>query len=204
MRSERIDEVGRVEERGGLEAGLEPLRIVPGHVCHQRHVLDRLELSGGALHEELAVRVLDVFDSRFEQVRGDDLRFLLDLLDRAEERAAADGRRAASVGSPAHRRALRVAVHDLDVVHPDAELVGDDLSERRPFPLAVRRDSEHDVDLAGRVEADDRALPEAASEADGARDLRRPETADLGVVENPTPTYSPFFRSSAWFLRKAR
>ncbi len=70
---------------------------------------------------------------------------------------------------------------DLDVVDVDADLVGDDLREGRLFALTVRRGADEDVDLAARVEADDRALPETALEADRAGDLRWPEPADLDV-----------------------
>ena len=54
-------------------------------------------------------------------------------------------RRAAAVGAEAERRAVGVAVDDLDVLGRDAELLGDDLRERRlvALALALHADAEH-------------------------------------------------------------
>src|SRR5262245_16865326 len=112
---------------------------------------------------------------------GQQLRLVLDLACRDGQRCTADRRRAAAVGAPAHRRVLGVAVDDANVVHRDAELVADDLGERRFLSLPVRRCADEDVYLAARMETDDRGFPESALEADRAGNLRRPEAADLDV-----------------------
>ena len=119
------------------------------------------------------------------------LRLVLDLRDGHRQRRAADRGRPAAVGAPAHRRVVGVAVHDLHVVDVDAELARDNLRERRLFPLAVRRGADEDVDLAGGMEAHDRALPQPALEADGAGHLRRSEAADLDIGAMPMPMQRP-------------
>src|SRR5690606_19290463 len=115
MRAEGVDEVGRIVKGGRLEAGFDPGRHVPGHVRHQGDVLDGLRVVGRALHEELAILVVHVFDGGFEQVGGDDLRLVADLAGGDSERGAADGGGAAAVGAPTHRRIVSVSVDDLDV-----------------------------------------------------------------------------------------
>ena len=55
------------------------------------------------------------------------------------------------------------------------------LGEGRLLPLAVRRGADHHVYLAGRMESHDRALPQAALEANRSRDLRWAESAYLHV-----------------------
>ena len=124
-----------------------------------------LSLIGRAFDEELAAVVVDVFDGGFEQVRGEELRLVLDLARRDGERGAADRRRPAAVRAPAHRRVVGVAVNHLHVVDVDAELVGDDLREGRLLALAVRRRADEHVHLAARMEADDGAFPQAALES---------------------------------------
>ena len=57
---------------------------------------------------------------------------------RAHDGAAADHGGAAAVAPGRIGRPGRVALHDLDVLEPDAELVGGDLRHRRLVPLAVR------------------------------------------------------------------
>jgi hypothetical protein len=47
----------------------------------------------------------------------------------------------------------------------------DDLRERRLFSLSVRGRADEDVDFAGRMDADDGALPQTALEADRAGHL---------------------------------
>src|SRR5262249_31663303 len=141
----------------------------------------RLEFARRSFDEKFAVRVLDVFRRRLEQVPGDDLRFLPDLPERAHESAAADRRRTAAVASPAHGSLVGISVEHLDAFDRNAELTGNDLRECRLLTLAVRGDAYHHVDFAGWVKTHDRALPEAAAEADRAGDLRRPQSTDLRI-----------------------
>ena len=74
----------------------------------------------------------------FEQVAGDLLQLGVHFARREHAGAAGDHQRAAGEGAPAIRRAVGVAVDDLDPVGRDAELVGDELGERGAQALAVR------------------------------------------------------------------
>ena len=66
---------------------------------------------------------------------------------------AGDRRGAAAVGAEAERRLVGVAVDDLDVLRRDAELLGDDLGERRLVALALRLRRQRHDGLARRVHA---------------------------------------------------
>jgi hypothetical protein len=62
-------------------------------------------------------------------------------------------------------------VYDLDVVHRDAELVGENLGEGGLLALPVWLGPDEDVYFATWVEADDRAFPQSALEAHRASHL---------------------------------
>ena len=69
-------------------------------------------------------------------------------------RAARQHRAAARVGAGCRRQRGAVALHDADILDAAAEIVGDDLRQRRLQALAVRGDAESRGDRAGRVDAD--------------------------------------------------
>ena len=69
------------------------------------------------------------------------------------DRRPGDGRRARAVGAEAVRRAVGVAVADLDVLGRDPELLGHDLGERRLVALALGLGADRDHRLARRVDA---------------------------------------------------
>ena len=129
----RIGEVGRVVEGVLVQARLELVeREVVRHVGGQRDVAPG-DLLVGAGDLELAVLELDVGVGRLEQVGGDLLALGDHLVDRLDDRRAADRERAAAVGAHAERHAAGVAVDDLDVVDRDAEL-----ARRRPARTSSR------------------------------------------------------------------
>ena len=78
-------------------------------------------------------------------------------------------------------------MNDLDVVGINADLVRDDLREGGFLALSVRRGSNEDVDLAGRVEANDRAFPEPPLESDRSGYLGGAETADFHIGGHAYP-----------------
>ena len=137
-------EVLGIVERRVLEPRLRRLdRIVVRHVGGEGDLAEGL-LAVGAGDPVLAVRELDVGDARLEQMGGDLLALVDDLVDRLVDRRAADRRRARAVGAHAERDAVGVAVDDLDVLDRDAEPLDDELREGRLVPLAVAvRAGEH-------------------------------------------------------------
>src|SRR3989454_10381763 len=83
---------------------------------------------------------------------------------------------------PYPERDLRgVAVDDLDLLHRDAELVGDELGERGLVPLPVRVRPRIHGHRARRVDAHLAGLPEARARAERARDGRWRRAARLDV-----------------------
>ena len=88
----------------------------------------------GRADRELVAGELDVVDAGLEQVGRDLLALLLDLVERHHDGGAAHRGRAAAVGAHAERNPTGVAVHDLDVVHRDAERVGHQPGRERPAP----------------------------------------------------------------------
>ena len=93
-------------------------------------------------------------------------------------RGAGDRRRARGVGPEAVRRGVGVAVLDLDVLDREAELLGDDLGERRLVALALGLDADPGQDLAGRMDPDLARIEHL--QAEDVEVVRRPGADDLG------------------------
>ena len=96
---------------------------------------------------------------RFQHGAGDLDQLGAHLARRDQRGAAGNHQRPAGKGAPAIRRAIGVAVDDLDQVGRDAELVGDDLRQRRAQALAVRRGADAGLDEAGRVDGENHGFP---------------------------------------------
>ena len=109
---------------------------------------------------------------------GDDLRLVADLAGDQRRGRAGHRRRPAAVGAEAERGLVGVAVDDLDVVRRDAELLGDDLGERRLVALALGLHREPHDGLAGRVDPQLAAVGHA--EAEDVHVLARPGADGLG------------------------
>ena len=87
---------------------------------------------------ELALVENHVVLARFEHVGGELPRFVHHLGAGAMDCDASDREAATAVRSVAHGRALRrVAVMQLHALDRNAQVVGDDLAERRFVPLAM-------------------------------------------------------------------
>ena len=181
VRARRKGEVGRIVERRLVQPRLELVeRVVVRHVRGERDLAERLA-AVGAGDGELAVLELDVGLRRLEQVRGDLLALGDDLVERLDDRRAADRERARAVGAHAEQHAAGVAVHDVDVLDRNAEARRDDLRERRLVALAVAvRAGEH-RHAAGRMHAHLAGLEQARARAERARDVRRRDAAGLDV-----------------------
>ncbi len=137
MRAEGEAEVGRIVEARRLEARLEAIGILVRHVGGEGDLAEGDLLVGRAFHHELACDIFHVLGVRFEQMRGDQLALLFDLVHGHDERGAAHGGRAAAVGAHAEGHDPRVAVDDLHVVHWDAEMVAHELGECRLVALTM-------------------------------------------------------------------
>ena len=156
------------------------MRIVVRDVRGERDLAERLA-AVGAGDGELAVLELDVRLRRLEQVRGDLLAFGDDLVQRLDDRRAADGERARAVRPHAEQHAAGVAVDDVDVLDRDAELSRHHLGERRLVSLAVAVRAGEDGHAAGRVDAHLAGLEQAGARAERARHVRRRDAAGLDV-----------------------
>ncbi len=106
-----------------------------------------------ALHVEGPLLPLEVGDGDLEHARGDDLRLVADLAGHQRGGRSRHRRRPAAVGAEPERRVVGVAVHHVDVVGRDADLLGDDLRERRLVALALALHRQPYDGLAGRVHA---------------------------------------------------
>ena len=187
MGAERIGEVGGVVERGGGEARLQVVGVVVRQVRLERHVAEPERAVRRAGDAEAAVFVLDVLGGCFEQVGGDLLALLDDLVDASRDRRTADGGAAAAVGAHAELDQVGVAVDDLDRLRRDAEPVGDDLGEGRLVTLSVGGGAGVDGDGTGGVDAHVGALPQSGLSAQRADDRRGRETASLDVGRETDP-----------------
>src|SRR5262249_9076732 len=149
---EREAEVCRIVEAGLFEPGLDALGEVVRDIRGEGDRAERYCLVRYPPHLELTVGVVDVLGRRLEQVGGDPLALFFDLVEVHLDGGATDGRRAAPVRPHAEGNRVGVAVDDLDLLHGNAEVVGDQLGERGLVTLAVRVRSRVDRHHAGRVD----------------------------------------------------
>ena len=133
-----VGEVRRVVDHLRVEPALHALGHRLAAVGAQRDVLDHRALLGVALDVPAALLPGEVLGPRLEHRRGDQARLVAHLARDDRHRGAGDRRRAAAVGAEAVGRLVGVAVAHLDVLRRDAELLGDDLRERRLVALALR------------------------------------------------------------------
>ena len=146
-----VGEVRRVVDHLCVEPALHSGRQLLAAVGPGRDLVDERALLRVALDVPAALLPREIVRARLEHRRGDQPRLVAHLARDDRDRAAGDRRRAASVGAEPVRRPVRVAVADLDVLGRDAELLGDDLRERRLVALPLRLAADADHRLARRV-----------------------------------------------------
>ena len=117
----------------------------------------------------------------FQEMRGDLLALDDDFVARLVERGAADHQRARAVSAHAELHLVGVAEDDVDVLERHAEPLGDDLSEGRLVSLAVIVRADQHRDLAGRMNANRRALVKAAARAEAPGEAGRREAAGFDI-----------------------
>src|SRR2546425_1029536 len=142
----------------GLGAGRKPLPAV-GELGHAGQG-DRA--AGRSDDAEAAVDRDDVVDRGLQHAGRESPRLLAHVARGKRQRGSAEGGAAAPERADPLGRAVRVAVTDRNRFWRHAELIGDDLGERRLMPLAVSAragDGEHG---AGLLHADEPALPAEA------------------------------------------
>lgn len=95
-------------------------------------------------------------------------------------------------------------MQDLDVLERDAQLVRDDLRERRLVALAVGGGTGGDLDLAGGEHPDARGLPAAGAVVQRAEHTGRARPHISVKVEMPMPSWtgSLFLRRSSCSRRR--
>jgi hypothetical protein len=193
----RVGEVGGVVEGVLVQARLELVqRVVVRHVGGERHAAEG-HLLVGAGDLELAVLELDVGVGRLQQVGGDLLALGDDLVHRLHDGRAAHGQRAAAVGAHAERHAAGVAVHDLDVLHRDAQLGRHHLRKGGLVALAVAVRTGEDGDRAGGVHAHLAGLEQARARAQRAGDVAGRQAAGLDVAAVAQPRSLPRLAADA-------
>ena len=176
---EGVGQVRRVVDHGRVEVALDALGQLEGAVREHRDLLDRPALPRVALDVPAADGPTRGPPGRvLERRRRDDLGLLAHPLGDDRRGGAGHRRRARAVGAQAERRVVGVAVDDLDVLGRDAELVGDDLGERRLVALPLGLHRQPDLGLAGRVHAQLAAVGHA--EPEDVHVLARPRADPLG------------------------
>ena len=145
VRAVRVSEVGRVVDHLRVEAALhaDGHRLTAVRPC--RDLLDQRALLGVALDVPAALLPREILGAGLEHRRRDLAGLVAHLARDHGDRRPGDRCRAAAVGAEPVRRPVRVAGADLDVLRRDAELLGDDLRERRlvALPLRLRTDADH-------------------------------------------------------------
>src|SRR5262249_57963226 len=117
------------------------------------------DLARNCMPRKAAADELKIVGAGHEQPAGEPASLVSHLGRRASERVTTETRAAAAKRADRLRRAQGVAVADDHVLPGDAELVGDDLRERRLVALAVRARPGDRRDLAAALDADQAALP---------------------------------------------
>ena len=144
----------------------------------RRDVVDQRALLRVALDVPAALLPGEVLGPRLEHRGRDQPRLVAHLARDDRDRRAGHRRRAAAVGAEPVRRLVGVAVADLDVLGRDAELLGDDLRERRLVALA----------LGLRAEADTTALPDGCTRRSAPSFIDSPRMSMC--LRGPAPTPS--------------
>ncbi len=103
----------------------------------KRYLLNSLASARVTLDEPAALLPLEVLWSGLEHRRGDQPRLVSHLSRDHRNRSSADGSRPAAVGPEAERRLVGVAVHHLDVLRRNADLLSNNLGEGRLVRLAL-------------------------------------------------------------------
>ena len=149
--TERERHVGRVVVVHALQTGLEVVRRVGvGGECD---LLDGRAAVRRTLHVESSWFPLQVLRRGFQQMGRDQPGLVAQLAGDHGGRCATDRCRSRGIGAETVGRVVGVALLHRDVAGGDAELVGDDLRERRLVALSLRLDAELEDRLAGRVHA---------------------------------------------------
>ena len=176
MRSERIGEVRRFEEVRFGHPRFQTFGQIHAHVRSGRDVGHAERIVRVAL-DEIHVVIHDyVLRVRLQEMRGDLVRLLSDLLHRDVQGSATDRHCAASEGADSVLDDFRISVDDLDVVDVDTETIREHLCERCLLALSMRGDAGQYGDLPCWVDTDGTAFPAAC------RHCRRgPHAADLDV-----------------------
>ena len=183
--------------RGKVDRGGEPRR----HAVRQRearHAADgvrdlrqRLAHLRHAFDPHRAVLQFQIVRRRFQHFRGG-LDRLVAHRDRGEMHRVAGGHGlAAGEGAEAQRRAGGVAGDHVDVVRRHAEHVADKLRQHGLDALALRARAGGDDDLAGRADAQARALERAAPGALDVVGEAEPEIAALLAAPPPAAPGNP-------------
>ena len=182
--------------RGGLEGGLEITGELVGLVVHAEADVGEGEAAiGGASHGDLPVPQLDVVGSRLEQVAGDPAHLLRHGPAGEDRRAGAEHGAATAGGAPAIRDEGGVAAHDVDVLDGHAELVGDDLRERRVRALPLIGDADERRDRPARLHAHRRrVLGRDRRAAAPVKRSRRRQLDEAGEPDAEVPSLAPAAR----------
>ena len=117
------------------------LERVPRDVCER----DR---SVGADHAEPSLGVFDIDRGHLQHMAGDPLALVYDLVGGFDDRGAGQRRAAGVEGADPGGYRVGIAVAVADIVHVDAEPVGQHLAEGRPVGLAVIHRAAEEGDAA--------------------------------------------------------
>src|SRR6185436_3079440 len=156
------------EAPGGLILAEEHRRLEPGLLLRgqahpaMRKFADAIPADRflrHALHLKAAASDLKIVWARLQEPRREPTALLSDLGRRLRQGVTTETRAAAPERADRLRGAERVAVAHDHVLVGHAELVGDDLGERRLVSLAVRARAGDRRDLAAALDPDDAALP---------------------------------------------
>ena len=183
VRAVGVGQVLRVVADLGVEPALDAVGQIAGAVRAHRDVLDGHRRRRVPLDVERALLPLQVGDRNLEHARRDDLGLVAHLAGHQCGGRTRDRCRPAAVGAQPERRLVGVAVHHLDVVGRDAQLLGDDLSERRLVALALGLDRKPHNGFARRVHAQLAAVGHA--EAEDVHVLARAGADGLGEEGHP-------------------
>src|SRR6202171_2609140 len=129
VRAVRVGQILRVVTDLGVEAALQAFRQVARAVRAHRDVLDGHRSGGIALDVEGPLLPFQVRDGGLQHAGGDDLRLVPDLAGDQGGGCTRYRGGPAAVGTQPERSLIGVAVHDVDIVGRDTQLLGDGLRE---------------------------------------------------------------------------
>src|SRR4051794_40266083 len=187
MRPKREIEVGRIEVRRYLKAGLHARWQIPGEPKNRGDFSQSFRLLGMAIHLYFAVDEANLRFTHFEQMRTHFDCLLFNQLGSFVNRRSFDTETSASIAALRVWHSVGGGVENFDSIHRRPEFLGRNLRKGCYLPLAVRLTAGDHRHVAGFMNTHHSSGPSAANEPFPAHSGRGSDAANSNVRADTNP-----------------